>query len=140
MGQPTVVSPEQSAVQGPWLDRLKGLFTDLEGWAKQLGWSSKLVTKPMSDSQAGSYTAPALVVQCDTTRIMVEPVSRRAPGADGVVDLYLMPAYDDIASLYYYKNTWHIHHQPRRTAEAVAAPLTIDAFKQAVEAMAAHGG
>ena len=35
--------------------------------------------------------------------ILLEPV---APGTEGVVDLYLMPGYDDIASLYHYSNRW----------------------------------
>ena len=27
-----------------------------------------------------------------------------------MVDLYLMPAYDDIASLYYYQDRWNLHY------------------------------
>ena len=49
-------------------------------------------------------------MQEDTCRILLEPVGRSAPGAEGVVDLYLMPGYDDIANLYYYDNQWHLHY------------------------------
>ena len=42
--------------------------------------------------------------------MLLEPVSRSSPGADGVVDLYLLPAYDDIASIYYYNNHWNLHY------------------------------
>jgi len=42
---------------------------------------------------------------------MLETLSRSTPGAKGgVADLYLMPAYDDIASLYHYGGNWHIHY------------------------------
>ena len=40
----------------------------------------------------------------------MEPVGSSAPGVEGVVDLYLLPGYDDIATLYYYDNGWHLHH------------------------------
>ena len=33
-----------------------------------------------------------------------------APGTEGVIDLYLMPAYDDIASIYYSGDRWNLHY------------------------------
>ena len=49
-------------------------------------------------------------MQKETTRVLLDPVARFAPGADGVVDLYLMPAYDDIASLYLVNGEWQLHY------------------------------
>ena len=40
----------------------------------------------------------------------MEPVARSSPGIEGLVDLYLLPAYDDIASLYHYSGKWHVHY------------------------------
>jgi hypothetical protein len=54
----------------------------------------------MDDAEASTYHAPALLLQQETVRILLGPLARSAPGADGVVDLYLLLAYDDIASLY----------------------------------------
>ena len=64
----------------------------------------------MEDSDIGTYQAPALLLQQDTLRMLLEPIARTAPGADGVVDLYLMPAYDDIATLYFADGKWQLHY------------------------------
>ena len=69
-------------------------------------------------------------MQEETYRVLLEPVGRSTLGAEGVVDLYLMPAYDDIASLYYSSNQWNIHYlfhgtRPVSTVrEAEALPLS----------------
>lgn len=49
-------------------------------------------------------------MQSDLCKVLLEPIARSSPGADGLVDLYLLPAYDDIASLYYYDDKWHLHY------------------------------
>ncbi len=42
--------------------------------------------------------------------MLLDPVARFTPSAVGVVDLYLMPAYDDIASLYLVVGEWRLHY------------------------------
>ena len=96
--------------QQEWLNRLDGLVYQIQRWAKDLGWSTRRIAKKMKDSEVGDYVAPALLLQEETTRVLLEPIARSAPGADGVVDLYLMPAYDDIASLYFSESTWQLHY------------------------------
>jgi hypothetical protein len=93
-----------------WLGRLSTLLNDVETWVKALGWSTRRIEKPMEDSQIGRYKAPSLLMQEGTDRVLLEPVARSAPGAEGVVDLYLMPAYDDIASLYFSDGSWALHY------------------------------
>jgi hypothetical protein len=83
-------------------------------------------------------------MQEDTCRILLEPVGRSAPGAEGVVDLYLMPAYDDIASLYYYEDRWNLHYAftgsgaVAAVREAEALPLSKDALRRVLEEMRQH--
>lgn len=96
--------------QQAWLDRLKALIQQIQDWSEDLGWSTRIIEKRMKDSAVGSYSAPALLLQEGTTRVLLEPIARSAPGAEGVVDLYLMPAYDDIASLYFSKGNWQLHY------------------------------
>ncbi|MBX9681663.1 MAG: hypothetical protein K2X38_23140 [Gemmataceae bacterium] len=95
-----------------WVEQLSELIVQIDGWAKNLGWSTKRIERPMEDAGIGNYKAPALVLQEpeEASRVLVEPVARSAPGTEGVVDLYLMPAYDDIASLYYYGGHWNVHY------------------------------
>jgi len=80
-------------------------------WADELDWATKVVDTKIEDAEIGNYTAPGLHLQQETVRLFLEPVARAAPGTEGVVDLYLMPSYDDIASLYYYDNRWNVHYR-----------------------------
>ena len=66
------------------------------------------------------------------------------PGAEGLVDLYLMPAYDDIASLYYYEGSWNLHYMPPDgptvgdIREAPARPLSPESLGEVLKTMRAH--
>ena len=89
----------------------------------------------------GSYKGPALLLQKDTTRALIEPIARTTPGTEGVVDLYLMPAYDDVASLYFYDGGWQLHY-PLPGSPIVATirdarhnPLSKDSLKEVLDEM-----
>ena len=129
------------AEQQAWLDRLDGLVTQIEVWAKELDWSTRRITKQMKDSEVGHYSAPALLLQKETTRLLLEPIARSVPGASGVVDLYLMPAYDDIASLCFSDGGWQLHDMSSEASafETIrkAKPLRLSktAFRKVVNEM-----
>jgi hypothetical protein len=93
-----------------WIARVTSLVDQVEQWAKEIGWATRRVEKNLQDARIGKHRVPALLMQEDTCRVLLEPIGRSTPGAEGVVDLYLMPAYDDIAGLYYYGNRWNLHY------------------------------
>lgn len=140
------VAPGRMARQREWLDRLTQLVTTVRGWAEELEWATRAVTKEMEDAEIGDYSAPALLLQQDATRLFLEPIAREAPGTEGVVDLYLMPSYDDIASLYYHHRRWNIQYVFQKTSAAPASregeakPLTKAAFRKVLDQMKAHAG
>jgi len=107
---PKKSADDSQEVRAQWIDRLSALVKDIEGWGQELGWATRRIEKKMEDSRIGLYKAPALILQKETVKIMLEPIARSAPGAEGVVDLYLMPAFDDIASLYYLDGIWKLHY------------------------------
>jgi hypothetical protein len=127
-----------------WIDRVSSLVRAVEQWARELGWSTRRVEKKLDDAWIGKHQVPALLMQEDTCRLMLEPVGRSTPGAEGVVDLYLMPAYDDIASLYYYGDRWNLHYvysgaTPAATVrEAPAGPLTRETLEKVLVEMRRH--
>jgi hypothetical protein len=127
-----------------WLARLADLVQTVQHWTEELGWTTRKIEIAKEDSQIGKYRAPALLLQQEATRVLLEPVARSAPGAEGVVDLYLMPAYDDIASLYFYSDAWHLHYafaeEPAAATirEAEAKPLTEETLRDVLEAMRKH--
>jgi hypothetical protein len=127
-----------------WATRVADLVGQVERWGKELGWATRRIEKKLYDSRFGDHPEPALMLQEDTCRILLEPVGRSAPGVEGVVDLYSMPAYDDVASLYFYEGRWNLHHAaPARpaaatTREANGVPLSKEALQRVLEEMKQH--
>jgi hypothetical protein len=124
-----------------WIERVTSLVDEVERWATEMGWSTRRVEKKLDDVRIGKHRVPALLMQQDTFRVLLEPVGRSTPGAEGVVDLYLMPAYDDIASLYFYEGRWNLHYIfPGTTGvatvrEAEARPLTKESLEKVLAEM-----
>jgi len=104
-----------------WVARLRALVADAEAWAARSGWRTREISRTMKDSVLGEYRAPALLMQREDVEVILNPVSRFVPGADGAVDLYRLPAYDDIASLYLSGDEWRIHHVFRRRGVGAGA-------------------
>jgi hypothetical protein len=124
-----------------WVGRVSELVAQVERWGQELGWATRRIEKRLDDSQIGKHPVPALLMQEGTCRVLLEPVGRSAPGAEGVVDLYRMPAYDDIASLYFYENRWNLHYlvpggPPVATVrEAAGVPLSKETLQRVLEEM-----
>jgi len=113
------IARERASYRAAWIQRVSDLVKSVEGWAKEFGWSTKRIDKKIEDTRLGNHKAAGLVMQEDTVRVLLEPISAFAPGSDGLVDLYLMPGYDDIASLYHREGGWHVHYVfPTRKAVA----------------------
>lgn len=135
---------QRVTIRYAWLDKLHRLVSQVGKWADSLDWSTKVVEKKFDDPEIGAYLVPALLLQHEVVRLFLEPISRAAPGAEGLVDLYLMPSYDDIASLYYYNDRWNVHYLFEGTAsvgdirEAEAKPLTKRTLRQVFDEMKAH--
>lgn len=127
-----------------WIQRLNDLVGTIRTWADEAGWSTRRIEKRMQDSQLGAYDAPALLLQEETTRVLLEPIARSAPGVEGIVDLYLMPAYDDVASLYFRDGEWSVHYVFDDARPAVAVPaadsqvLSKETFHAVTERMKQH--
>ena len=62
-------------------------------------------------------------------------------GVEGIVDFYLMPAFDDIARLYFSDDRWQLHHEfpgaptVADIREAESRPLSKESFQSVLEAM-----
>jgi hypothetical protein len=132
------------AIRDTWLVRLGHLVDSVDSWAKELGWSTRRIEKPMKDSRLGSYKAPGLIMQEEFIRIILDPLGHSSPGTEGVVDLYLMPAFDDIASLFFYDGAWHLHYgnsEDKTIAtitEEVSRPLTKETFAEVLDELKKH--
>jgi hypothetical protein len=128
-----------------WIDGVSSLVDMIEGFVRQWDWSTRRVDKLIRDSRVGDHRLPALLMQKGTTRLFLEPVGRSAPGSQGVVDLYLMPSYDDIASLYLRDGAWHLQYVFPETkpvsmnGAGSGAPLSRASLRRVLDAMRQSG-
>jgi hypothetical protein len=140
------IARQRVTARHEWLEKLRKLVATVKEWADELEWATRAVDKKVEDAEIGNYKGPALLLQHETVRLFLEPVARTAPGTEGVVDLYLMPSYDDIASLYYYSHRWNVHYMFEGTPivgnirEAVGKPLTKATLRKVFDEMKAHTG
>ena len=138
---PTDLAEGPVALRDEWLARLTGLVASVETWARALDWSTRRIEKKMEDdSPLGEYGAPALLLQREFTRLLLEPIARFAIGTEGTADLCLMPTYDDLANLYFADSCWWIqHHSPLDGGRRPEARrLDEAAFREIVGAMRHH--
>jgi hypothetical protein len=123
--------------------RVETLVAQVESWAEPHEWVTKRYPKKMREESGLVYEAPALFLQKGPTRLLLDPVAYDVPGADGVVDLYLMPTYDDMANLYFANGAWTIHYFPSdpesgHVIKTDPLPLSEQAIIQTLDSIAAH--
>jgi hypothetical protein len=125
--------------------RVEALIEKVKRWAEPHEWVTKPYSKKMRDVDRQVFEIPALFLQKGPTRLLLEPVAYDVPGAEALVDLYLMPTYDDKASLYFEGGDWVIHYlfhsDPLAThsvIETEALPLSEETINQVLDSINAH--
>ena len=91
---------DPAAVRAEWLRDLDALAAQVKSWVEPSGWRTRLVSKTTRDPILGRYEVPLLLMERDGVEVALNPVSRFVTGVDGAVDLYVVPAYDEVAALY----------------------------------------
>jgi hypothetical protein len=126
-------------------DRVVALVEQVKGWAEAHEWVTKEYPKRMRNGENQTCEIPALFLQRGPTRVLLDPIAYDVPGGEGLVDLYLMPGYDDVASLYFKDGSWAIHYtfSPNQMkadplVEAEALPLREDTINRVLDAIASH--
>ena len=125
--------------------RVESLVEQVKGWVEPHEWVTKPYPKRMRDVDRQVFEIPALFLQKGPTRVLLDPVAYDVPGAEGVVDLYLMPTYDDMASLYFEGGRWVIRYafptDPMETHsvnETKALALSEDTINLVLDSITAH--
>ena len=113
---PNTPIPDWQAVRDAWVRDVQALVAEADGWCRAEGWATRAIPRRIADRAVGDHVAPALLIQVELVQLLLEPVSPRVPGADGVLDLYLMPRYDDIASIYRHADGWRVNDSREWTA------------------------
>ncbi len=108
-GHPQVEDPE--AERAEWLGQLNALASQVRTWVEKAGWRTRLVSKPTRDGVLSRFEVPLLLMERDGVQIALNPVSRFSFDTKGIVDLYVVPAYDEVANLYLMDEGWELAYQ-----------------------------
>ena len=137
---------DSDAVKREWLERLGTLVEEVKSWAQAGGWRTRRIDKTVNERRLGTYKVPVLLMEKDTVEVVLNPVARFVPGANGAVDLYVAPAYDDIASLYFEGDHWVLHYADRPDPTATGSvieikpqPYSETTIRKILDGMAANG-
>jgi hypothetical protein len=128
-----------------WLELLKGLVDNVEAWAEAAGWETRLTSRDVNEKGVVRYEVPVLVLDRDEIEVSLVPVARKVPGADGLVDFYIMPDFDNVASLYREEGQWFLHYifhadplEARSEVETERFPLDEASLNHVLNDIAAH--
>src|SRR5271157_4112096 len=123
-------------------ERGENLVKQVRDWVEPHEWVTKPYPKKMRDVDRQVFEIPALFLQKGPTRVLLDPVAYDVPGAEGLVDLYLMPTYDDMASLSFEGEGWVIRYpfptEPRETHSVIeieALPLSEQTINQVLDSI-----
>ncbi len=128
-----------------WLELLNDLVDNVKAWAEAAGWETRLTARDVNENGFARYEVPVLVLDRDKAEVSLVPVARNVPRAEGLVDFYLMPDFDDVASLYREDGQWFFHYafhrDPMETRSAIETerfPLDEASLNRVLNDIAAH--
>jgi hypothetical protein len=131
-------APDSAAVRDEWVAAVTALVDRVEDWCKELDWPTRRAPKLIKDDKPlGPYEVPMLRMQHWDVQLMLDPTSRFGVRNDGQCDLYVMPAYDDLAVVYRRGTDWFVRE---RTAGGLGEeqPLTRDSLQRMAEILRGH--
>jgi hypothetical protein len=121
------------------------LVEQVRAWAEPHEWVTKPYPKRMRDVENQVFEIPSLFLQKGPVRVLLDPIAYDVPGTEGLVDLYLMPTYDDLASLYFESGRWTIHYplpadldDTHSEAQPLALPVNEQSINQVLDSIAAN--
>ncbi len=125
--------------------RVEELVGRFEQAVDRREWITRRYPKRLRDDVREVYEVPALYIQKGAISLLLDPIGYDVPGAEGAADVYLMPAYDPLASLYFEGEQWMLHYAfppdpstARLEIEARALALSDETINQVLDSIAEH--
>ena len=112
---------------------VSNLVETIKDWVEPGDWVTRTYPKKIRDNGREIFEIPALYLQKGPTRVLPDPIAFDVPGSDAVVDLYLMPTYDDV-HYDFPKSQGSAHQDP----EASFLPLSEESIYQVLNAIEEH--
>jgi hypothetical protein len=108
-------------------------------------WILRRYPKRFRDESLEVFEIPALYMQKGPTSLLLDPIGYDIPGAEGAVDIYQMPAYDPMVTLYFEGGRWIFHYPPPRDDlasppkdEPQGLPLSAETINQVLDSIIEH--
>ena len=98
-----------SAQSDAFVRQMEALVAQFEARLSEPEWLIRRDPKRMRDEDGQVFTATALTIFHGAMRLLLDPTAYDIPGAEVAVDLYLLPPYDPVATLYLEEGQWFIH-------------------------------
>lgn len=125
--------------------RVQALLEQIKVWVEPHDWVTRFYPKRMRDESKQLFEVSALYLQKGPMKLLLDPMAYDVPGSEGVIDLYLMPAYDDLATLSFEDGKWMIHYTfPSDNGDPQAAegesflPCGPDTIAQVLDSITHH--
>ena len=126
-------------------DRVEELVARFEREVDPDEWVTRRYPKRLRDGDRSVYELPALYLQKGPVKLLLDPISYDVVGAEGVADIYLMPAYDPTVSLFFEGGQWLFYFNPmpeikvpEPTTGNQPLPLTTETINQTLNLIADH--
>lgn len=123
--------------------RVEELVARFERHVDRQKWITRCYPKRLRDDTRQVYEVPALYLQKGPTNLLLDPIGYDVPGAEGAADLYLMPTYDPMASVYFEGGQWVIQYafppDPMETHSMIgteALPLSAETINPRLDSVA----
>ncbi len=123
-------------IRDEWVAIVDALYHQVEGWAKALDWATRRDPEWFDEPGLGRYQVWRLLVHAPEGRLVFKPVARRVTGAQGLIDLFVLPSYDPMLLVRHDDGEWRIHSfadtsDSRPWAESTFVALAREMFARA---------
>ena len=125
--------------------RVEDLVAQFETLVDTREWVTRRYPKRMRDTDGQVFELPSLYLQKGPTRLLLDPTGYAVPGAEGAVDLYQMPDYDPMATVFFEGGEWLIYYafppEPMETHSEVETqnfPISVESINKVLDSIAEH--
>jgi hypothetical protein len=113
---------EMSEKSNEFASQVEWVIRQFEAVLAEMNQLARRDAKRMRDETGGVYSVQSLTIFMGPMRLLLDPNGYNLPGCDGAIDLYLLPPYDPVATLYLEHGKWFIHSPYSTAQESIARP------------------
>jgi len=117
-----VTDIKMSKQSANFASEVEKVLDEFEAVLAQKNQVSRRDEKRMRDETGAVYSVQSLTIFMGPMRLLLDPTGYDLPGCDGAIDLYLLPPYDPVATLYLEHGEWFLHSPNLPAQESIARP------------------